>query len=182
MFITISLVYIIVYFLYDSNLKAIFQYRVQKESRVIMKLIVHVILITFLFSTSSLQGQGKADLKKTITDKYRNYVSFFASKNAEAIARLYSTDGARLSKGSPDLIGRTNITNSLKDMFIVTGPVSVIIQSNELWQLDDKLYEGGKWYYSWTGPDNKTVLKQGEYLAIWIQKDGDWQLWRDISF
>jgi ketosteroid isomerase-like protein len=79
--------------------------------------------------------------------------------------------------------GRPAIAESVAEfMKSVTGPIKVSIETQDLWAVDDLVYETGKYTYTFTPPGKSETQTGGHYVTIWKrQSDGGWKIVVDMG-
>jgi ketosteroid isomerase-like protein len=64
----------------------------------------------------------------------------------------------------------------------VTGPIKVSIETQDLWSVDDLVYETGQYTYTFTPPGKSATRIGGHYVTIWKrQADGGWKITVDMG-
>ena len=149
-----------------------------------MKLILLLCLIC-AFSLSVFAGQQsdpRAEVRKAIDAGNARYISAFKNGDAAGVAAVYDEDGARLSPKGVVLRGRKAIRDDLDKFIKQVGPVTVTIETSDLWLIDDTACETGKWSYTFTPPGRQQQTIGGRYVTTWRrQKDGAWKIALDLG-
>lgn len=101
--------------------------------------------------------------------------SAFESGDAEALAALYTADGAVLPPNGETVTGRPAIAAYWND-FSAAG-LGGVIEDTEADAQGDLGYKGGA--YTITDANGNTV-DEGKYIEVWRRVNGKWQLHRDI--
>ena len=149
-----------------------------------MKLIMSLCLICALGlpALAGQQSDRKAEARKAIDAGNAQYISAFKNADAAGVAAVYDEDGARLSPKGVVARGRKTIREELDKFIKEVGPVTVTIETLDLWLIDDTATETGKWSYTFTpqGRQQKTI--GGRYVTTWRrQKDGGWKIMLDLG-
>jgi uncharacterized protein (TIGR02246 family) len=145
----------------------------------------------FLFVFAGLvHGQAPAqssvtdpEIRKAIDAGNAKYIDAFARSDAGALAGLYDESGSRFSPKGVVVRGRPAIAQSVAEfMKSVTGPIKVSIETQDLWAVDDLVYETGKYTYTFTPPGKSETQTGGHYVTIWKrQADGGWKIIVDMG-
>jgi len=149
------------------------------------------LLLAFLFVlVGMIQAQEPAqssvtdpEIRKAIDAANAKYIDAFARSDAGALAGLYDESGSRFSPKGVVVRGRPAIAESVAGfMKSVTGPIKVSIETQDLWSVDDLVYETGKYTYTFTPPGKSETQTGGHYVTIWRrQADGGWKITVDMG-
>lgn len=123
------------------------------------------------------------EIRKAIDAGNAKYIDAFARSDAGALAGLYDESGSRFSPKGVVVRGRPAIAESVAGfMKSVTGPIKVSIETQDLWAVDDLVYETGKYTYTFTPPGKSETQTGGHYVTIWKrQADGGWKIIVDMG-
>jgi uncharacterized protein (TIGR02246 family) len=123
------------------------------------------------------------EIRKAIDAGNAKYIDAFARSDAGALAGLYDESGSRFSPKGVVVRGRPAIAQSVAEfMKSVTGPIKVSIETQDLWAVDDLVYETGKYTYTFTPPGKSEIQTGGHYVTIWKrQADGGWKIIVDMG-
>jgi uncharacterized protein (TIGR02246 family) len=123
------------------------------------------------------------EIRKAIDAANAKYIDAFARSDAGALAGLYDESGSRFSPKGVVVRGRPAIAESVAGfMKSVTGPIKVSIETQDLWSVDDLVYETGKYTYTFTPPGKNETQTGGHYVTIWKrQADGGWKITVDMG-
>jgi uncharacterized protein (TIGR02246 family) len=123
------------------------------------------------------------EVRKAIDAGNAKYIDAFARSDAGALAGLYDESGSRFAPKGVVVRGRPAIAESVAEfMKSVTGPIKVSIETQDLWAVDDLVYETGKYTYSFTPPGKSETQTGGHYVTIWKrQTDGGWKIVVDMG-
>ena len=123
------------------------------------------------------------EIRKAIDSGNAKYIDAFARSDAGALAGLYDESGSRFSPKGVVVRGRPAIAESVAGfMKSVTGPIKVSIETQDLWAVDDLVYETGKYTYTFTPPGKSETQTGGHYVTIWKrQADGGWKIDADMG-
>jgi uncharacterized protein (TIGR02246 family) len=123
------------------------------------------------------------DIRKAIDAGNAKYIDAFARSDAGALSGLYDESGSRFSPKGVVVRGRPAIAQSVAEfMKSVTGPIKVSIETQDLWAVDDLVYETGKYTYTFTPPGKSETQTGGHYVTIWKrQGDGGWKIIVDMG-
>jgi uncharacterized protein (TIGR02246 family) len=149
------------------------------------------LLFAFLFAFAGVlyaqePAQSSAtdpEIRKAIDSGNAKYIDAFARSDAGALAGLYDESGSRFSPKGVVVRGRPAIAESVAGfMKSVTGPIKVSIETQDLWAVDDLVYETGKYTYTFTPPGKSETQTGGHYVTIWKrQADGGWKIVADMG-
>jgi uncharacterized protein (TIGR02246 family) len=110
------------------------------------------------------------------------YIAAFANADAAALSAVYDADGTRLHENGALTRGRQAIAAEVRQFLERVGAVAVTIETLNLWVVDDRAYETGKWSYTFTPPEKEEVRLAGRYVTVWKkQADGGWKIVADMS-
>jgi uncharacterized protein (TIGR02246 family) len=123
------------------------------------------------------------EIRKAIDAGNAQYIDAFARSDAGALSGLYDESGSRFSPKGVVVRGRPAIAQSVAEfMKSVTGPIKVSIETQDLWAVDDLVYETGKYTYTFTPPGKSETQTGGHYVTIWKrQADGGWKIIVDMG-
>ena len=123
------------------------------------------------------------EVRKAIDAGNAKYIDAFARSDAGALAGLYDESGSRFGPKGVVVRGRPAIAESVAEfMKSVTGPIKVSIETQDLWAVDDLVYETGKYTYTFTPPGKSETQTGGHYVTIWKrQSDGGWKIVVDMG-
>jgi uncharacterized protein (TIGR02246 family) len=123
-----------------------------------------------------------AAVRQAIDSGNTAYKAAFQHADAEALARVYDPQGARLNEGGAVVRGRAAIAGDVARFLAEAGPVRVGIETAEVWLVDDTAYETGVWSYAFR-PKGKTEQRiGGRYVTLWKrQADGSWRISADMG-
>ena len=123
------------------------------------------------------------EIRKAIDAGNAKYIDAFARSDAGALSGLYDESGSRFSPKGVVVRGRLAIAQSVAEfMKSVTGPIKVSIETQDLWAVDDLVYETGKYTYTFTPPGKSETQTGGHYVTIWKrQADGGWKIIVDMG-
>lgn len=132
-----------------------------------------VTILATLVATGCMQAPP-ADVEglKAMRDEWQ---SAFETGDTNAMAALYTADGAVLPPNADTVNGRPAIAAFWKD-FSESG-LSGVVEDDDAYAQGDLGYKQGR--YTMTDTDGN-VVDEGKYIEIWRQVDGEWQLHRDI--
>ena len=123
------------------------------------------------------------EVRKAIDAGNAKYIDAFARSDAGGLAGLYDESGSRFGPKGVVVRGRPAIAESVAEfMKSVTGPIKVSIETQDLWAVDDLVYETGKYTYTFTPPGKSETQTGGHYVTIWKrQSDGGWKIVVDMG-
>jgi uncharacterized protein (TIGR02246 family) len=139
-----------------------------------------------LFSMVMCGAQGEkatdSSIRQAIDQGNAQYIKFFAHKDAAGLASLYDEDAAKLEAKGTVVRGRPAIKADFESFIKEAGPVTVTIETVEVWVVDDRAVETGKWTYAFTPIGKEKTTLGGRYVAVWKkQKDGGWKIITDMD-
>ncbi len=139
-------------------------------------------LLTLIASGPHLHAQTPKEVRGAIDGGNAQYIAAFANADARALAGVYDRNGARLSPNGAVTRGQEAIAREVAAFLDRAGPVTVTIETVDLWVVDDVAYETGLWSYTFTpqGEEERTV--GGRYVTIWKQQaSGGWKILADMG-
>ncbi|HEX4574922.1 MAG TPA: SgcJ/EcaC family oxidoreductase [Gemmatimonadales bacterium] len=124
----------------------------------------------------------RADVRKAIDRGNAEYIAALGRADAGALAKVYAPDGARMGEHGAFAQGRAAIAAMVRDLLHGTGPITVTVETVDLWVVHDLAYETGKWRYTFTPPQKSTQSVGGRYLTVWQrQPEGGWRIIADMG-
>jgi uncharacterized protein (TIGR02246 family) len=110
------------------------------------------------------------------------YIAAFKGADAQALAQVYDSEGARLNQGGVVVRGRPAIADDVGKLAANVGPVRVTLETKDLWLVGDTAYETGLWSYSFQPKGKAEQRIGGHYVTLWRrQRDGGWKIWADMG-
>jgi uncharacterized protein (TIGR02246 family) len=143
-------------------------------------------LVTFVCLAgigSAFSQDASSEIRRAIDTGNAKYVEAFAKLDANGLAAVYDTNGARFGpKGTYDR-GRAAIVKKISEfMQSVTGAIKVTIDTQDLWIVDDLAYETGKYSYTYRITGKEETHIGGHYVTVWkMQSDGSWRIAADMG-
>lgn len=150
-------------------------------------LLFFAIILTFVgvaqAQSPSQSSVTDPEIRKSVDAGNAKYISAFAKSDAGALSDLYDESGSRLSPNGIVVRGRPAIAESVAGfMKSVTGPIKVSIETQDLWLIDNLVYETGRYAYTFTPPGKSGTQTGGHYVTIWKrQSDGSWKIFVDMG-
>lgn len=150
-------------------------------------LLFFAIILTFVgvaqAQSPSQSSVTDPEIRKSVDAGNAKYISAFAKSDAGALSDLYDESGSRLSPNGIVVRGRPAIAESVAGfMKSVTGPIKVSIETQDLWLIDNLVYETGRYAYTFTPPGKSETQTGGHYVTIWKrQSDGSWKIFVDMG-
>jgi uncharacterized protein (TIGR02246 family) len=130
------------------------------------------IMVVLLFTGCMQTPQADVEGLEAMRDAWQ---SAFETGDTNALAALYTEDGAVLPPNGETVTGRPAIAAFWKS-FSDSG-LEGVIEDTEAYAQGDLGYKLGR--YTMADADG-SVVDEGKYIEIWRQIDGEWQLHRDI--
>src|SRR3954471_21094936 len=111
---------------------------------------MRLLLVLALVLTRPLVAQDStaADLasaRRGIEAGNAQYRAAFLAMDADRLATVYDSQGARLGDKGEVVRGRAAIAGDVAAFVSRTGPVTVTIETAQVWLIDDTAYETGAW-------------------------------------
>lgn len=133
-----------------------------------------IMIMLFALSMTACMQEPQTDMQglQAMGDRWQ---SAFDSKDASALAAMYSEDGAVLPPNNETVSGRAAIQAFVTDVH--ASGISFEIKDTEVFARGDVGYKVGTYTTTDAGG---TILDEGKYVEIWRQIDDQWQLHRDI--
>ena len=100
--------------------------------------------------------------------------------DSNLFASVFANHGKLLLTGGHVITGRNIIEEKMDSFMHLVGPMEVNINIQNYWEVDNIIYEQGKYLY--TSIDNGKVFNKGTYVIHWQkQDDGDYKIIDDIE-
>jgi uncharacterized protein (TIGR02246 family) len=149
-----------------------------------MRFMLTVFVLALTFSTPLARGADEADaeVRKAIDKGNEQYIKSMKAADAAGLASIYAEDGARFHDKGKMSRGQKAIQADVEGLFKKTGPITVTIETQELWVVDDRAYESGKWSYTFQLQGKEQTRLSGQYVTVWQKrKDGGWKIIADMA-
>jgi uncharacterized protein (TIGR02246 family) len=128
------------------------------------------------------QSAELAAVRRGIEAGNAAYIAAFKKADAEALAEVYDSHGARLTEGGVVAHGRSAIAADVGRFLSQVGPVRVTLETKDVWLVDDIAYETGLWSYAFLPRGTTEQRIVGRYVTVWRrQRDGGWKIWADMG-
>lgn len=151
-------------------------------TRAALPLLLATLLSTVPPSGLLAQHPGADAVRTAIDLGNAEYIAAYAVADADALARVYDPDGARLSGRGRVARGREAIAASVNRWLERVGPVRVRLETMDLWVIEDRAYETGIWSYTFAPPGDAERTIGGRYVTVWSrQPDGGWRILADLG-
>lgn len=110
------------------------------------------------------------------------YIRGFAASEAATVAAVYAPDGGRFGGKGEVARGTAAIRADVAALLGQVGPITVTLKTVDLWVIDDRAYESGKWTYTYAKKGGTgTTTVGGGYVTIWgRQPSGGWRIIADV--
>jgi uncharacterized protein (TIGR02246 family) len=123
----------------------------------------------------------RAEVRRAVDRGNAEYIRAMKEADAAGVAAVYAADGTRFHEKGAMSRGRDAIRSDLGRFLKRTGPVTVTIDTLDLWVVDDTAYETGKWSYTFQPAGRERTRMSGRYVTVWRkQKDGAWKIHADL--
>ena len=146
----------------------------------LVRLVVFTCLVGMVFAFSQ---STSTEIRKAIDSGNGKYIDAFAKLDANGLAAVYDKDGARFGPKGSYARGREAIAKKVNEfMQSVTGAITVTIDTEDLWVVDDLAYETGKYSYTYRLIGKEANRIGGHYVTVWKkQSDGGWRIVADMG-
>jgi uncharacterized protein (TIGR02246 family) len=141
-------------------------------------------LLVFVSTCSLLAAASDpgAEARKAIDAGNAQYIKCHGQSDAAGVAALFEENGARLEQKGRIVRGRKAIQADVETFLKEAGPVTVTVDTVDLWVIDDRAYETGKYTYTFAPPGKGKTSTSGRYVTVWHrQKDGGWLIIADMG-
>ena len=146
-----------------------------------------VLILIWLFGLSLNTAQAQQipdksndldrEVRRSIDRGNQQYITAFKQRDAVDAADVYDERGSRLYAKGVVIRGRKTIKADLERFFKQSGPVTVTLETLDLWVTDDLAYETGKWSYTFKPPGQNQKTIGGRHVRVWKkQRDGTWKI------
>jgi ketosteroid isomerase-like protein len=138
-------------------------------------------------STVHAQQQASADsvrkaVGSAIDSGNAEYIRGFANSDAARVAAVYSTNGGRLGENGALAHGTADITKAVALVLHQVGPITVTLKTVDLWVMENRAYETGKWTYAWAKKGGGITTVGGRYVTVWLREPGGrWRIEADVG-
>src|SRR4051812_13647126 len=111
-----------------------------------MKMVFPAVSFLLLASTAPAGGQTSspqrlAQARHAIDAGNAAYIAAFKHADAKALSQVYDPQGARLNDDGQVVRGRRAIADDVGKFVAKVGPVTVMLESKEVWLIEDTAYE-----------------------------------------
>lgn len=119
-------------------------------------------------------------MKAILENSCRLRVEAYKKMDSNLFASVFANHGKLLLTGGHVITGRNIIEEKMDSFMHLVGPMEVNINIQNYWEVDNIIYEQGKYLY--TSIDNGKVFNKGTYVIHWQkQDDGDYKIIDDIE-
>lgn len=121
-----------------------------------------------------------ADDETAIRGQVAKWLELIKSRDAAAIAQMYTEDGAVMPPNAPMSKGRTAVAETWEALMSAPGfeltfaPEVIVLSSSGDMALDRGTYRMR------VAPDGNEQIDIGKYVVVWQKVDGEWKAAADI--
>ncbi|NTS76553.1 nuclear transport factor 2 family protein [Catenovulum sp. SM1970] len=151
------------------------RYSLNKNRQFKLALISFVTLLIALIMPAKLFASETSKITQLINQSNLDYAHNVVKGDISDIQYRYTPDAWLIGHGGMRIQGREAITQHLNEV-LVQRPVSVTVTTISLEKAGDKYIELGE--SRGTGQSGSTWL--GHYMSIWVEKDGQWLIEKNI--
>jgi uncharacterized protein (TIGR02246 family) len=131
-------------------------------------------------STEAAASAASAADEEAIRGQVAKWLELIKSKDAAAIAQMYTEDGALMPPNAPISKGRAAIEQTWAAMMSAPGfeltfaPDQIVLSGSADMAMDRGTYQ------MTVAPSGKAQVDTGKYVVVWRKVDGEWKAAADI--
>ena len=130
-------------------------------------------------------GAGPADtaaVRASIDSGNAHWIAAFKRADAAGVAALFALDAAQFRRSGAVVRGRTAIQAGFASLFHDNGWADATITTGNVWLVDERAYETGKFSFTFHPAGKPPVTNTGRYVTIWSRQiDGSWKIVVDFG-
>jgi len=110
------------------------------------------------------------------------WIAAFRRGDAPGVAALFAADAVQFRGSGAVVRGRDAIQNAFATLFRDNGWADATITTANVWLVDERAYETGKFSFTFHPADKPPATTTGRYVTIWSrQADGSWRIVVDFG-
>ena len=110
------------------------------------------------------------------------WIAAFKRGDAGAVAALFAEDAVQFRRSGAVARGRAAIQSGFTALFRDNGSADATITTANVWLVDQRVYETGKFTFTFHPAGKAPVTNAGRYVTIWErQADGSWKIVVDFG-
>jgi len=110
------------------------------------------------------------------------WIAAFKRGDAGAVAALFAEDAVQFRRSGAVARGRAAIQSGFTALFRDNGSADATITTANVWLVDERAYETGKFTFTFHPAGKPPVTNAGRYVTIWErQADGSWKIVVDFG-
>jgi len=130
-------------------------------------------------------GAGPADTaaaRAAIDAGNARWIAAFKRADAAGVADLFAIDATQFRRSGAVVRGRTAIQAGFASLFHDNGWADASITTGNIWLVDERAYETGKFSFTFHPAGKPPVTNTGRYVTIWSRQiDGSWKIVVDFG-
>ena len=110
------------------------------------------------------------------------WIAAFKRGDAAGVAALFAEDAVQFRRSGAVARGRAAIQSGFTALFRDNGSADATITTANVWLVDQRVYETGKFTFTFHPAGKAPVTNAGRYVTIWErQADGSWKIVVDFG-
>jgi len=130
-------------------------------------------------------GAGPADTaaaRAAIDSGNAHWIAAFKRADAAGVAALFAIDATQFRRSGAVVRGRAAIQAGVAALFHDNGWADASITTGNVWLVDERAYETGKFAFTFHLAGKPPVTNTGRYVTIWSRQiDGSWKIVVDFG-
>ena len=130
-------------------------------------------------------GAGPVDtaaVRAAIDSGNAHWIAAFKRADAARVAALFALDATQFRRSGAVVRGRAAIQAGFAALFHDNGWADATITTGNVWLVDERAYETGKFAFTFHPAGKPPVTNTGRYVTIWSRQiDGSWKIVVDFG-
>jgi len=131
-----------------------------------------------LGGTNSLGATHEQSAKEAVAAASKRFTDTYATKDASDLASFYTKDASAFPPDMAQVEGRENIEKMWQGVMDM-GVTDLTRTTKKVEENGTLATESGTFSFKAPGKDGKAADATGDYVVVWVMREGIWKMYRD---